>query len=134
MRVFLRKDGRYFTCLVHRLVLEAFVGPCPPGYETNHGNGQKADNTLANLEYVTPSQNLQHAWDTGLMPRTRRHYKKVLQTHCRRDHEFTPANTYIRPRGGKRACRICMAEQRKRWAAANPELVKSYWQKRRAKP
>lgn len=32
----------------------------------NHRNGIKNDNRLVNLEYLTPGQNLQHAYDTGL--------------------------------------------------------------------
>ena len=32
--------------LVHRLVLEAFVGPCPEGMETRHLNGKRSDNRL----------------------------------------------------------------------------------------
>ncbi len=51
---------------VHRLVLEAFIGLPPQGYECNHKNGHKSDNRLANLEWVTPSENQKHAYRTGL--------------------------------------------------------------------
>lgn len=53
---------------VHRLVAAAFIGPCPDGYQVNHRNGRKADNSPANLEYVTPQENIQHATATKLMP------------------------------------------------------------------
>lgn len=53
------------TIGVHRLVLAAFVGTAN-GLWVNHKNGIKDDNRLANLEYVTPSQNTQHAYDNGL--------------------------------------------------------------------
>jgi hypothetical protein len=62
----------YFTrpdvkcCLVHSVVMSAFVGPRPPGYEVNHINGIKADARLVNLEYVTPRENQLHAYRTGL--------------------------------------------------------------------
>ena len=47
---------------VHRLVLETFVSPPPRGHQVNHKNGDKKDNTLANLEWVTPSANVLHAY------------------------------------------------------------------------
>jgi hypothetical protein len=37
------------TALVHRLVLTAFSGECPDGFEAGHRNGDKTDNRLANL-------------------------------------------------------------------------------------
>lgn len=44
----------------HKLVLLAFVGQRPEGYEINHLNGVKADNRLENLEYCTRSENGLH--------------------------------------------------------------------------
>ena len=59
-----RKKGT----VVHRLVLEAFVGACPgDGYTPNHKNGIKTDNRVENLEWVTCSQNSIHAIETGLL-------------------------------------------------------------------
>ena len=42
---------------VHRLVLEAFVGPCPDGCETRHLDGNPSNNSLWNLLYGTASEN-----------------------------------------------------------------------------
>ena len=42
---------------VNRLVLEAFVGPCPDRMETRHLNGHKQDNRVKNLTWGTKSQN-----------------------------------------------------------------------------
>lgn len=58
--VALRKDGAYYTRTVHRLVLEAFVGPRPPGLECCHSNGNARDNRLENLRWDTPKSN---GWD-----------------------------------------------------------------------
>ncbi len=59
-------NGRCRQLLVHRLVAEAFLGPCPAGYEVNHKNSNKADNRAANLEYVTRSENLRHRVALGI--------------------------------------------------------------------
>ena len=59
--------------LVHRLVLEAWIGPCPDGCVTNHKNGDKTDNRLENLEYCTQSENMTHAYGYGLSPKPPTH-------------------------------------------------------------
>lgn len=52
--------------LVHRLVACAFISPPPfENAEVNHKNRNKSDNRVTNLEWVTPSENAQHAHDTG---------------------------------------------------------------------
>lgn len=43
--------------LVHRLVLDAFVGPCPTGHEGSHLDGHKVNCRLANLAWETPGAN-----------------------------------------------------------------------------
>ena len=48
-------------------VLEAFAGPRPQeGWEVQHKDGNKQNNHRDNLEWITPSANTQHAYDTGL--------------------------------------------------------------------
>lgn len=42
---------------VHRLVLETFVGKCPPGMQGDHINRNRTDNRLENLRWVTPAEN-----------------------------------------------------------------------------
>ena len=57
---------------VHRLVLEAFVGPCPPGCETRHLNGNPADNRLCNLAWGTHRENAADKVRHGTAPRGER--------------------------------------------------------------
>lgn len=45
---------------IGRLVLEAFCGPCPVGYEAAHLNGSPSDNRVNNLRWVTPTENNRH--------------------------------------------------------------------------
>lgn len=56
--------GKRFS--VHRLVAAAFIGRRPDGMHINHINGIKTDNRVENLEYVTQSQNMKHAFAMGL--------------------------------------------------------------------
>lgn len=54
----LNKQGKSTNHYVHRLVLEAFVGPCPPGMECRHYPDQNpANNRLENLSWATPKTN-----------------------------------------------------------------------------
>lgn len=49
------RDGKHY--LVHRLVLETFVGPCPEGHEASHEDGNPENNWLSNLRWRPVSEN-----------------------------------------------------------------------------
>lgn len=55
--VHLQRDGKRFLGYSHRLVLEAFVGPCPPGMECCHEDGDHQNNCLSNLRWDTRKNN-----------------------------------------------------------------------------
>jgi len=55
------KNNKVTVILLHRVVLEAFVGPCPDGHCGNHKDGDPTHNELENLEWVTYSENTLHA-------------------------------------------------------------------------
>jgi hypothetical protein len=61
-QVFLWKDYRQHTIKIHRLVAEAFLGPRPPGAQVNHIDGDKTNNRIDNLEWVTNQENSWHAY------------------------------------------------------------------------
>lgn len=52
--------GKFKWFAVHRLALQAFTGVV--GEQCNHKNGNRLDNTIANLEWCTMSENMRHAY------------------------------------------------------------------------
>ncbi|MGO1563156.1 MAG: HNH endonuclease signature motif containing protein [Actinomycetaceae bacterium] len=86
--------------LVHRLVLEAFIGPCPEGMEACHNNGNRTDNRLENLRWDTRLANAHDAIRHGTHP--------GAASHCPRGHELTAPNlTRSGVRKGRRRCLAC---------------------------
>jgi hypothetical protein len=57
LEVQLYKDGLRYHRLVHRLVLEAFIGLCPEGMECRHLDGKPGNCWLDNLAWATPKVN-----------------------------------------------------------------------------
>jgi hypothetical protein len=83
LRVCLSKNGHISEVYIHKLVAEAFL----PQDDTvtsgdrlivNHIDGNKHNNIISNLEWVTYSENNQHAYDTGLKARGENFYNAKL--------------------------------------------------------
>jgi len=51
---------------IHVIVAAAFYGPRPAGMDINHLDGKKTNNRPSNLTYCSKSDNLKHAYRTGL--------------------------------------------------------------------
>jgi hypothetical protein len=105
------------THYTHRLVLDAFIGAAPDGMECLHGNGDPADNRLANLRWGSSSDNQLDKVSHG------RHHNAVKQ-HCPRDHPLQLPNLVPShlSRGG-RNCLACHRAQTIVWKAARAGRV-----------
>lgn len=60
-RVTLFVNKKRIRKFIHELVLLAYEGPKPKGLEVNHIDLNSLNNNLDNLEYITPSENIQHS-------------------------------------------------------------------------
>ena len=67
MRVELWKDGKHKTVLVHRIVALTFLGEPPKENMTvNHKDGNRRNNHIENLEWLSLADNIRHGFRTGL--------------------------------------------------------------------
>lgn len=97
--VSLRRDGRKHDFLVHRVVLAAFAGPCPPGMECCHNDGNRMNNRVENLRWDTRKAN---HFDK------RAHGTAQRSTHCPRGHALVEPNLVLSAlKNDARECLAC---------------------------
>jgi hypothetical protein len=75
LSVNLYKSGKCKSKNVHRLVALAFVPNPDKKAQVNHINALKEDNCVNNIEWSTPSENIRHAINKGLMNNQRKRTK-----------------------------------------------------------
>lgn len=81
LRVVLCKEGSTKLWYIHRLVAMAFI-PNPNNKPmVNHKNGNKRDNRVENLEWVTGQENRDHAFEHGLYPQQKIHPAKKKEVY-----------------------------------------------------
>lgn len=120
-------DGKHWNVTAHALVMRAFVGPCPPGQQVRHLDGDPTNNRWApgneeetkaasgNLIYGTPKENIH---DRDKVHGRNGHSNK---THCGTcELPYDEENTYVNP-DGRRSCRNCVRESGRRHEEANRE-------------
>lgn len=102
--VILTMDGRVSRRSVHSLVLEAFVGPRPRGFDACHRNGVKADNRVENLRWGTHRSNQMDLVSHGV-------HNNARKTACPQGHPLAWPNLVPGKweREGRRECRACGA-------------------------
>jgi len=71
-----KKNGSYAKNtkkLLHIAMMEAFVGPRPEGLQIAHLDGNKSNNHISNLKYVTVKENNEHKHIHGTMAHGEKH-------------------------------------------------------------
>lgn len=100
-RINLCRDSKKKQVAIHRLVIEAFVGPAPVGMECCHNNGDPTDNRVENLRWDSASNNALDQVRHGT------HHEKN-KTHCPRGHLLVGDNLRMSDlKKGFRTCRAC---------------------------
>lgn len=100
LHIHLMKDGKPHAKKIHRLVAEAFIDNPEQKPQVNHIDGNKANNSLDNLEWTTQSENMKHAYINGLRSKTRR---QVVQIELATNKQL---KIYKGPRAAERATGI----------------------------
>lgn len=118
-QVALYSDGQRRYHKVHRLVLEAFVGP-GDGMQARHLNGVPCDNRLTNLAWGSQSENIEDQVAHGT-------HWAARATSCPAGHPYSGENLIINKKTGARICRECgrarsRAYQQRRRAEAKGQI------------
>jgi len=68
----LSKNGKHCSVRLHRLIAETFIDNPESKPQVNHKDGNKLNYSISNLEWVTRSENVRHAFENGLHENTKR--------------------------------------------------------------
>ena len=90
----LRKDGVQTQHLGHRLIAEAFIPNPENKPQVNHKDGNKTNNAVSNLEWVTISENAKHAYKSGLSVITSDHLHLMHKNAGKAKALFTKTDAY----------------------------------------
>ena len=74
-----KERDKFKTAKVHHLVAAAFLGPRPKGMWVLHGPNGNKDNSVQNLYYGTPAQNIQDKWRDGTIVIGEAHHRAKLK-------------------------------------------------------
>jgi hypothetical protein len=83
-------NGNVVCRKVYHLILETYVGPCPPGMECCHGPGGKLDNSINNIRWGTKKENDAEKSAAGLLKGEKNGNAKLTEKDIRSIREMNP--------------------------------------------
>jgi hypothetical protein len=92
--VSLCKNGTRKNRFIHRLMAQAFIENPENKLEVNHKNGNKLDNRLCNLEWVTPSENIKHAVKLGLIVTSEKSKQLLRERSIKKTQDIVTGKIY----------------------------------------
>lgn len=103
----LKRNQKSTSKTIHRMVITAFSRKSK--LHINHMDGDKTNNNLSNLEYVTAKQNVRHYWlkNTGLDYKTVT--DKKMQEYREKNSKIFKRNYYLKN------CEEIKAKRRQYW-------------------
>lgn len=120
LRVMLRMNGKDRTAFVHCLVAEAFHGPRPStNHEAAHLDGNKSNNGLKNIDWVTTQTNHEHKKLHGTVARGEKvGVSKLTEQSVREIREYDwkwGDNKTLAEKYGVCICTISLIRNNKQW-------------------
>ena len=106
-------QGKLVSKDVHRLIAQAFIPNPLNKPQVNHKDGNRINNNISNLEWVTAKENMRHAFDTGLI-------NKETQIKA---HQYN-ARPVVMVKNGKIVKRFRSLKETARYMNTNPISIK----------
>lgn len=93
LSIYLSLESKKYTYTIHRLVAQTFIPNTENKPQVNHIDGNKTNNRVDNLEWVTNQENSNHAWKYGLKVGCKGEKNPLYGTHLKEETKIKISNT-----------------------------------------
>lgn len=116
LEVHISKDSKRRYFLIHRLVAQAFIDNPDNKPQVNHIDGDKSNNNVSNLEWVTNGENQRHAYDNGLKSARGAYEANRKPVRCvttgKEFNSIKEAALYYNIKSDSKICNCCKKQQK----------------------